>query len=184
MFHQLWYLFLFGTDLISLSNDLVCHQKYNKELTVISTTAMVNSLIGSHGILIYLTSTKGGSRFRRRRCSIVWSNSQRESLYMKGWAGHSFWDIWRAVRTKLTFLGKGHYVIFLYVKLVFHPPSLLDNQCTVHWWCCMQIQYFSAFTGPKAKRNRKELYRFYFLKNGTGISIVSCWSIMGFWFHF
>ena len=50
---------------------------------------------------------------------------------MKGWAGHSFWNIMRAIRTKLIFVGKGQYVMFLHVKLLFHPPSLPDNQCTV-----------------------------------------------------
>ena len=60
MSHQQRYPFLFGTDLISIKHDLVCHQKYNKELTVIRTKVMNNSPIWSHDILTYFQLRQQG----------------------------------------------------------------------------------------------------------------------------
>ena len=45
---------------MSIKHDLACYQKYNKELTVISTKAMSNSAIWSHEVLtFFLIRTTG-----------------------------------------------------------------------------------------------------------------------------
>ena len=51
---------LTNSILMSIKHDLACYQKYNKELTVISTKAMSNSPIWSHEVLTFLLLRQQG----------------------------------------------------------------------------------------------------------------------------
>ena len=99
MSDQRWYSFLLGADSISIKHDLVCHQKYNKELSGHMTFKLTSN--EDNRVITFGKSKGGGSELNLRPLaegqyvisSELWSSqwwTQFKQLRKEAWKSQDF----------------------------------------------------------------------------------------------